>query len=397
MRRPARRRLARRRRLRLGIVANEFFHTDLGGHGGFGFAAREVAGLFASDRSLGVDAVFVSAARRRAVRETELRVHGVRLLHPDPNPDAWSRRLAREGFDLLLTIDFRSNYGSVLDALPGTPAIVWIRDPRRPDDVARYMALRLPDRDEPPASVAPVDVARLPELVAARPGRLLQIATIDPSRAEMIPSAYGVGADQVHLLPNVVAIDPSSPKSARPRVLALGRLDPIKRPWLVAELAERFPEVEFVLAGRAHFSGEGAWEPRDLPPNVRLAGHLDGDEKRAAISSAWVLANTSIHESVPMSFLESLACETPLLAMLPAAGLTERFGILVDNAPGDGRVALPALAGALRRLLDDAALRERLGRDGRAWVREHHSRERFLESFAELARRAGTRVPFGAA
>ena len=40
-------------------------------------------------------------------------------------------------------------------------------------------------------------------------------------------------------------------------------LDPIKRPWLFAEIAKHFPDVEFLFLGQSHFRGEGAWEIRD--------------------------------------------------------------------------------------------------------------------------------------
>ena len=49
-----------------------------------------------------------------------------------------------------------------------------------------------------------------------------------------------------------------------------------------------------------------------MPPNVKLLGHLDGEQKFQFLSSAWVLVNTSIHEALATSFLDALVCETPL-------------------------------------------------------------------------------------
>ena len=87
-----------------------------------------------------------------------------------------------------------------------------------------------------------------------------------------------------------------------PKLFFLARLDPYKRPWLFAELARHFPEVEFLFLGKAHHRGEGAWEPNELPDNVKLMGHISGEQKTRILSSAWVLVNTSIHEGLAVSF-----------------------------------------------------------------------------------------------
>jgi hypothetical protein len=75
--------------------------------------------------------------------------------------------------------------------------------------------------------------------------------------------------------------------------------------------------------------------------------------------------------------------------------VASRFGVYAGRFDGTGLESLPALAGGLRRLLDSAPLRERLGAEGRRWVAATHSRSRFLEAFADLCRRAGLEPRFG--
>jgi glycosyltransferase involved in cell wall biosynthesis len=200
----------------------------------------------------------------------------------------------------------------------------------------------------------------------------------------------GMEVDEFDFLPNPVDLRPGVVrKSARAQVVFLGRLDSVKRPWLFAELARRFPAVEFQFAGQANDRGEGTWEPDMLPPNVRLLGHIDGPDKVRALSSAWVLVNTSIHEGLPISFLEALACETPILACVDPGGLTSEFGLYIGHFDGTGLDALPDLVRGLERLLADAGLRTRLGKAGRRWVEATHSPARFRESFWALCARAG--------
>jgi glycosyltransferase involved in cell wall biosynthesis len=174
------------------------------------------------------------------------------------------------------------------------------------------------------------------------------------------------------------------PKAQQARVAFLGRLDPVKRPWLFAELARGFPEVEFVMIGEPHFRGRGAWRPDGLPPNLRVTGNLVGEAKHREVEAAWVVVNTSVHEALPTSFHEALAARTPLLACVDTERVASRFGIYAGRYDGDGLAALPSLRAGLERLLGDGDLRARLGDAGRAWVCERHTPERFVAAFHEL-------------
>src|SRR5205807_10440094 len=153
-------------------------------------------------------------------------------------------------------------------------------------------------------------------------------ATPAPSLSRFMESTYQISGVACTFLPNIVDIDAGEViKNQQPRVIFLGRLDPIKRPWVFVELARRFPGVEFLMLGQSHFRGRGSWVPRQLPENTKLLGHVDGEQKLHLLSSAWVLVNTSIHEALPTSFLEALACETPLLSCTNLEGIVSRFGI----------------------------------------------------------------------
>lgn len=376
-------------------MANEFFDAKLGRMGGFGWAARQVARCFHNHSESGVEVVFLSAEMMSSAPPRETTVHGARLLLNQKERFGLWGRLQRERFDLLLTIDYRPGYRRLCMSLPRTPLIVWVRDPRSADDVARIRTLRLPGQDSSePQGIGFIDCTSLARVVSAARWlrRPVLYATPAPHLAEKVAGTYGVQPPEVHFLPNIVDVSPRAiTKDPRPSVVFLGRLDPIKRPWLFTELASRFPQAEFFLLGQAHVHGEGAWESNRLPANVHLMGHLDGDGKESLLSSAWVLVNTSIHEALATSFLEALARETPLLSCQDPGGVVSRFGIYTGRWNGTGMEGLPALAEGLQRLLDDADLRARLGKTGRQWVAETHTEARFLEAFESLCARAGVR------
>lgn len=380
-------------RLSLGIVANEFFEPAIGRMGGFGWAARQVARFFHDHPGLGVDVVFLSRELRAGPNATDLSVHGSRLVPLSANRLSYARTLRRERFDLLLTIDYRPSYRRPLLLLPRTPVIVWVRDPRTPEDAARIAGIRIPSQPEvQPSGLRSPCCTWLSTLatLSAWLRRPLMLAATSPFLKGKIEGAYGIRTQDCTVLPNIIDLDPEDAgKSPSPSVAFLGRLDPYKRPWLFAELAGHFPEVEFLVLGQAHFPGSGAWQPRDLPDNVRLLGHVGEAEKRRILASAWALVNTSHHEGLAVSLLEALGCETPLLASVDPEGIVSRFGIYVGDWGGTGEEVMPHFVAGLSRLLEDKALRLGLGKQGRAWVERVHSAQEFVSAFGTLCSRAG--------
>ena len=376
--------------MRLGVLASELFEPVRGRVGGFGWAAREVAALYEGRPALGVEVVLIGSEPAANCADAEHR-HGTRLHQPRTSRVEFVRRIRRERLDVILTIDYRPSFAPILLGLPRTPVVVWARDPRAPSDHARIATLRVPGGTDADG-VAPIDCTSL-GLVARLSRRLrrplLWASPAPRALAGHASAAYGFDVGELAALPN--PIPPAAPvrKADRPTVVFLGRLDPIKRPWLFVELARQLPDAEFLLLGGRYVRGGFAWEPNGLPTNVRLLGHVDGAAKASALSSAWLAVNTSIHEALPVSVLEALAYAVPVVACVDPEQVVSRFGSYVGRFDGDGLEAVPPLTRALARLLDDRAERERLGSAGRRWVRAAHSPDRFVTAFASLCTAAG--------
>ncbi len=174
------------------------------------------------------------------------------------------------------------------------------------------------------------------------------------------------------LLPNpVYAPRRSMEKSPTPKVCFLARWDPQKRVEFFLGLARSFPGVEFVAMGRGH---DAAWDTRIRSahsgvPNLRLEGFVGEVEKSRILEESWALVNTSIREALPVSFLEALAHETPIISGEDPDGITSAYGFRVE---GDDYAA------AIRRLLGSEEWRER-GRRGRAYVEATHEVGRVVD------------------
>jgi glycosyltransferase involved in cell wall biosynthesis len=163
---------------------------------------------------------------------------------------------------------------------------------------------------------------------------------------------------------------PESKASLReqpPTIGAVGRLEPVKGFGFLLEatmvLRDRFPDLRVQLAG----SGTNEPQLRSQAERLGLAGVVDflgWQQDVNALHHRWqVLAQPSLHEGFGLAALEAMAAGVPVVASatggLPELVEDERTGFLVPV--GD----IAALAGRLARLLDDEALRLRMGEAAR--------------------------------
>jgi len=123
----------------------------------------------------------------------------------------------------------------------------------------------------------------------------------------------------------------------------------------------------------------------------RITWHplLTQEELAALYRSAAIHVIPAIEEGLGMTAVESLLSETPVVAFdsggVPDIVVPEKTGLLVP--PGD----VARLADAIDRLLDDATLRERLGRDGCEYARTRFGPDAVAREYASLLRAAVTR------
>jgi len=136
----------------------------------------------------------------------------------------------------------------------------------------------------------------------------------------------------------------------------------------LAVLADLPFALTIVGDGPARASVESAFAP--FADRVTFAGARSKDDVAALLQRHDVFAWPAIGEAIGIAFLEAHACALPVVGgatpgvdSIIAAG---RTGLLVP--PGD----VAAFAGALRQLIVDAPLRERMGEDALAHVRAHH-------------------------
>lgn len=385
---------------RIGFLNIEYFDEHGACFGGYGMTSKLIMEHFNAN---GSPLRFDMLMTRRAHRLSTKRVGGTEIILA-PAPYAWQLGRVRRyrtfldhlNLDLVLALEYYPQYWPALRLLPKTPVLVWIHDPRPEEAIERIATVpleilangkRTVEEFKQPCRDKRESIQRL-MATSRRSGRPVLFATMANWLTPLARTLYGLPEIEPFFLPIPVDVPPLAPQavSPRPSVCFLGRLDPIKRPWIFFELAKRFPQVEFLVAGVTDYSDimNPIISRYAAVPNLKFLGLVTGAQKAALLNRVWALVNTSVHESLSVSLLEALAYGKPFIASQNPDQLVERFGVYTGELPGEGldERTLGAFAAALERLLSNDEERIAKGRAGRQYIAEHYSFERFEQILA---------------
>jgi glycosyltransferase involved in cell wall biosynthesis len=218
----------------------------------------------------------------------------------------------------------------------------------------------------PIAAVTFVAEALVPRLY-----RGLPVVAVSPSTCDELV-AGGMRRGDIRIVPNGLDHDLYRPgdraRAAVPTVLALGRIEPYKRTEMLVEAVTSIPGARLVVAGTgtAYDAVARLVAERSLGDRVEVLGFVDDAEKVRLLREAHVVATASRKEGWGLTVLEAAACGTPAVAF-DVPGLRDAIrdgetGILVREE------SAAALAAAIRRVLEDAPLRERLAAGAIEWA-----------------------------
>ncbi len=188
------------------------------------------------------------------------------------------------------------------------------------------------------------------------------------------------GRKDAILLPNLENIPDTLPqKSDTPTVCYVGRLDKRKRPELVFYVAKKFPNVEFLMVGKA----EDATHQQSLEakaatlPNVKMLGYIDKHSSTKiedVYNKSWILINTAAREGLPLTFIEAAAHGCAILSQVNPDEFASNFGFWAQNGNFEE---------GLEWLLEDNRWRDQ-GEKGFKYVTQVYDEEKALSTHAKL-------------
>lgn len=335
----------------LGLLNIEFFHKEIGIFGGYGQVYKNITdyfntndGCFKADVLLTRPMPFTNPRIKR-LDNTDVIFHSDIIRPGIINTLKYAKMVNRRNFDLLITMEYYSSYLYTALLLPKTPLIIWIHDPRPKEEWDKIFTVPLAkitdgkDISEQSLCYENKSLMQILKLSSILRRKVI-FATSAYSLIAMAKKTYNLTDINPVLLPTPVAIPDIAEitYSSKPSLCFLGRLDPVKRPWIFFELAKRFKDMDFIVAGKTHFPElmDPIIKKYSDVPNLKFLGLVTGKEKDELLKNIWCIINTSIHEALPNSFLESLSYGKPIIACHNPDNLVSRFGVYTGELLNDG-------------------------------------------------------------
>lgn len=178
----------------------------------------------------------------------------------------------------------------------------------------------------------------------------------------------------------------------KPLICSVGRFARYKRFHVLVQAMQHLPQARLVIVGKGPMLEQVRRQCRqlDMEERVHLPGRLEEDDLQELLRRCWLfcLPSQERTEAFGLALLEAMACSRPLVTA-PIAG----SGVLwLNRHECTGLVArdaeAQALAEAMGRLLQDDALRQRLGRAGREFFLAHCAISTVAQSIQTLYERA---------
>lgn len=248
-------------------------------------------------------------------------------------------------------------------------------------DYSRGFAARFGPTSEPARDAAAEEALVLP--------RADRVIVTTERIAELLAWRHALPMDRFEVVPNYVTDDrpPVTDPSGREGdvVLAVGRLDPLKRFDLLIGAVGRLgggARLEIVGSGPEENALRRAAERSGAP--VVFVGRLSHAEVLGRVRRCAVFAQASSWEGHPKTVLEAMHAGAAVVCAT-APGLSETVRPEETGVLSAARAE--SLARAIGRLLDNAPLRERLGSAAASWTRRRLAvgviADRELEIYAD--------------
>jgi L-malate glycosyltransferase len=281
------------------------------------------------------------------------------------NPPAVRRLFRARGCELL-NAHYASGYGMLATRAGVRPRLVsvWgsdVYDFPRASPLHRALLRRVLNSADALASTSVAMAARVEHLLGG-------------SKRPIAITPFGVDVEQF------IPRQPSAAEAAAP--LVVGTVKTLASKYGIDTLLRAFARLEprYGRALRLRIVGDGP----DRAALQALAAQLGIDtrcEFAGAVAHAdvpaqlrgldiFVAASRLDSESFGVAVIEASACALPVVVTrvggLPEVVSENETGLIVE------RDDVAALTAAMQRLVDDADLRERFGRSGRAWVKQRY-------------------------
>ena len=212
--------------------------------------------------------------------------------------------------------------------------------------------------------------------------------TVSHEIKNQLISKYHCKTDRLHVIHNGINV-PVLEKNEPNDIFVIGtcgRLNPVKNFSLFVDIAakvqQRVPEVKFILAGDGPDKKilQERVEKNGLNENFIFLGQVH--DMKQFYSQLKLYLNTSLHEGLPMSVVEAMGHQIPVIAP-SVGGLVEIITQDQDGFLVDGRSKFFFIEKCIE-LYENPDLAARIGRAARKKIKEHFSAQSMTEKYIQL-------------
>ncbi|MBM7071094.1 glycosyltransferase family 4 protein [Shewanella sp. 202IG2-18] len=380
------------KRIKVAILVDEYFGGANTAFGGYGFLARELIAKYLPCDDIEVEVLLKKDTSKNRLWPKEYLVDGVKVYRLaakvlDPI-NRWF--LKKKNYDVFLSIELTTQSANILSLVePEKRKVIhWIQDPRPMGDWEEIHTVKLfPEQTYWDENV--YDFVHKAYL-SGKTTFISQAHCLNEKARELYQLHRTV---PIQYVPNPINIDDNfkllDHKPQKKKIVFLGRIESVKRGWLFCEIAKQMPHHEFYVLGKSFRESERNKKVLDQYkslPNLHFVGHVEGEEKNNYLKEAAILVNTSIHEALPVSFLEALSYGTLLVSCQNPDDLTSQFGRFTGTVIGDGFEKVPLFVEAINELMNDDALRYELGSKAIYYIKQNHNISSFQSVLRKLIR-----------
>ncbi len=176
--------------------------------------------------------------------------------------------------------------------------------------------------------------------------------------------------------------DATLTKPCPPIVIWVGSLAPVKQPLLFIQLAQHFPDAQFLMIGGDSTDitlNESVKQHAKGVANLRLLGVVPFNDIDFHYKSASLLVNTSIYEGFPNSFVQAWMHYVPVLSLN-----ANPDNILIKYNMGIVSGNHSRMISDLGRLLEDSYLREKMGQNARNYAESEHDIRANIKKYLDV-------------
>ena len=167
------------------------------------------------------------------------------------------------------------------------------------------------------------------------------------------------------------------------RIVFAGRVTALKGIGRLLGVVAAMPDVELLVIGQGELR-PSLTAAHAQHPNIRFLGQIDQDQLAQYYASAAAIVFPSlVPETFGLTIVEAAACSTPAIVAKISGGAAE-----LVNTTGGGLLfeTEDELADSIRRLVEDRALRDRLGALARAGYERRYTKEQHVAAYLSQIR-----------